>query len=121
MASSPPSPPTSESPDLPESKDELPPAAHRTDARGFACPIPVLLAVRDMLKLAPGEVLELVGDDPGIVEDIPAWATMNGHRLIFARQQEGLVWCRVEKGETDDPLTRGPIDEAFFEEPEEEP
>jgi hypothetical protein len=70
-----------------------------------------------MLKLSPGDLLELVGDDPGIAEDIPAWAEMNGHRLIFVRREADLVRCRVEKGETDDPLTHGPIDEGFFDDP----
>lgn len=90
---------------------------HRLDTQGYACPIPVLMAVRDMLKLSPGDVLELVGDDPGIAEDIPAWAEMNDHKLLWVEQEGGLVRCRVEKGETDDPLTRGPVEAAFFDDP----
>ena len=90
---------------------------HHLDTRGLACPIPVLLAVREMLELSPGDVLELVGDDPGIAEDIPAWAEMNGHRLLEVEQKDGLVSCWVEKSETDDPLTRGPVEEAFFDDP----
>lgn len=87
------------------------------DTKGYACPIPVLMAVREMLELSPGDVLELVGDDPGIAEDIPAWAEMNDHKLLWVEQAEGLVRCRVEKGETDDPLTRGPVEAEFFEDP----
>jgi len=90
------------------------PSLHHLDAIGHACPIPVLMAVRDMLKLYPGDVLELVGDDPGIAEDIPAWAEMNGHELLLVEQEEGRVVCRVKKGETDDPLTWGPVEEDFF-------
>lgn len=98
----------------PETK---PATVHHLDTQGHACPIPVLMAVRDMLKLAPGDVLELVGDDPGIAEDIPAWAELNDHRLISVEQEGGLVRCRVEKGETDDPLTRGPVEADFFDDP----
>lgn len=90
---------------------------HHLDTRGYACPIPVLMAVREMLELSPGDVLELVGDDPGVAEDIPAWAKMNGHQLLGMEQQGGLVTCRVEKGETDDPLTHGPVEEDFFDDP----
>lgn len=92
-------------------------SVHHLDTQGYACPIPVLMAVRDMLKLSPGEVLELVGDDPGIAEDIPAWAEMNDHKLLWVERKAGLVRCRVEKGETDDPLTRGPVEAEFFEDP----
>lgn len=92
-------------------------AVHHLDTKGYACPIPVLMAVREMLKLFPGDVLELVGDDPGIAEDIPVWAEMNDHKLLWVEQKEGLVRCRVEKGETDDPLTRGPVEAEFFEDP----
>lgn len=87
----------------------------RLDATGYVCPIPLLMAVREMLELLPGEVLEIVGDDPGIAEDVPAWAELNGHQLLEMEQTEEGVRCRVKKGETDDPLTRGPIEEEYFE------
>jgi len=90
---------------------------HHLDTRGHVCPIPVLLAVREMLVLSPGDVLELVGDDPGVAQDIPAWAQMNGHRVLAVEQKGDLVTCRVEKTETGDPLTRGPVEEAFFDDP----
>lgn len=41
----------------------------------------LLLKIR-MQKLAPGQVLLLTADDPGAIEDIPAWCKMTGHQLI---------------------------------------
>jgi tRNA 2-thiouridine synthesizing protein A len=99
--------------------DQDPGRVRHLDTRGYACPIPVLMAVRDMLELSPGDVLELVGDDPGIAEDIPAWVEMNDHKLLWLEQDAGLVRCRVEKGETDDPVTRGPVEAEFFDDPPE--
>lgn len=73
------------------------PVTHRLDATGLACPLPVLMAVRDMLTLEPGDILEIVGDDPGIAEDIPAWVELNGHRLLSVEEEAGKITCRVEK------------------------
>ena len=52
------------------------------DALGTFCPVPILLAARTTKGLSAGDRLELIGDDPGIVHDLPAWCEANGHRLI---------------------------------------
>lgn len=70
------------------------------DTRGTVCPLPLLMAVREMLRMEIGDTLELVGDDPGILEDVPAWAELNGHRVLAMEEAEdGTVTCRVEKGD----------------------
>lgn len=71
---------------------------HRLNVLGLACPLPVLLAVRDIAALAPGEVLEIVGDDPGLLEDIPQWCAKAGHALLEMDADEGVIVCRVAKG-----------------------
>jgi tRNA 2-thiouridine synthesizing protein A len=71
---------------------------HRLNVLGLACPLPVLLAVRDIAALAPGEVLEIVGDDPGLLEDIPQWCAKAGHVLLEMDADEGVIVCRVAKG-----------------------
>jgi TusA-related sulfurtransferase len=73
------------------------PRVHRLDTTGLVCPLPVLLAARDMMQLTPGDILELVGDDPGILEDIPAWVDLNGYRLRSLEQEGERIVCRVEK------------------------
>jgi TusA-related sulfurtransferase len=35
-----------------------------------------------MRKLAIGDLLEILGDDPGIHEDMPIWCERAGHRLL---------------------------------------
>lgn len=74
-----------------------PPRVHHLDTTGLFCPLPVLLAARDMMQLSEGDLLELVGDDPGILEDIPAWAELNGYRLVSLEQEGERIVCRVEK------------------------
>lgn len=77
----------------------MPPARHRLDVTGTFCPLPILLAAREMRKLQPGDLLEVLGDDPGILEDLPVWCERAGHRLLDLREEDGRIIGSVEKGE----------------------
>ena len=68
------------------------------DVRGLLCPIPILRTASRMRDLPAGALLEVVGDDPGIVEDMPVWCTQTGNRLLGLERDGALVRCRVEKG-----------------------
>lgn len=73
---------------------------HRLDVTGALCPLPILLSAREMRKLHPGDLLEVVGDDPGIREDMPVWCERAGHRLLEMTDEEGRrIRTLVEKGE----------------------
>ena len=78
--------------------DSMTDATHTLNALGLLCPLPLLFAVRDMTRLAPGEVLELVGDDPGLLEDVPTWCARAGHELLEMDEEEGVIVCRIAKG-----------------------
>jgi len=73
--------------------------AAMVEARGWRCPMPI---VRLRLKLETVEVhqvVELWADDPGIVEDLPAWcAETNNALLALERREEGVFVAYVEKG-----------------------
>ena len=73
-------------------------ARHRLDVTGTFCPLPILLAAREMRKLSTGDLLEIVGDDPGILEDMPVWCERAGNRLVEMVDEEGLIRSLVEKG-----------------------
>ncbi len=72
---------------------------HYLDVTGLFCPLPILLAAREMRKLQPGDLLEVVGDDPGIREDMPVWCERAGHRLVEMEEGKGTIRSLVEKGE----------------------
>jgi tRNA 2-thiouridine synthesizing protein A len=71
---------------------------HRLDVTGTFCPLPILLSVKEIRKLATGDLLEIIGDDPGILEDMPIWCERAGHRLIEMAEEEGKIRSLVEKG-----------------------
>ena len=53
--------------------------ANTVDARGSACPGPLLEAKKAIGSIKVNEVLEVLSSDPGTKEDIPAWAGKVGH------------------------------------------
>ena len=54
-------------------------AASTVDARGSACPGPLLEAKKGIGKVKVGEVLEIYSNDAGTRTDIPAWSNKIGH------------------------------------------
>lgn len=56
--------------------------SNTVDARGSACPGPLLEAKKGIGKVKVGEVLEVFSNDPGTKTDIPAWAGKVGHEYL---------------------------------------
>jgi len=52
------------------------------DARGLGCPMPLLKAKKMFEGLGTGEVLEIVGTDPGSKNDFPNWAERTGNEYL---------------------------------------
>jgi tRNA 2-thiouridine synthesizing protein A len=61
------------------------------DCRGDACPLPLLKTKKAMAELASGEILEVVGTDPGSKNDLPSWANRTGN-LYLGEEEEGVVF-----------------------------
>ncbi len=57
------------------------------------------MTARAMRSMQPGERLEVVGDDPGIAEDMPVWCRETGHRLVHLEHQGDTVTSLVEKAD----------------------
>jgi tRNA 2-thiouridine synthesizing protein A len=55
---------------------------HRVDARGLACPMPIVKTAQAIATLASGELLEVLATDPGSTKDFVAWARTTGHELV---------------------------------------
>ena len=69
------------------------------DARGLACPMPIVKTAQAMRTLAPGEVLEVLATDQGSVKDFAAWSKATGHRLLESTAADGVFrFVLVRKG-----------------------
>ena len=64
-------------------------AAKVVDARGSACPGPLLEAKKGIGAIKVGEVLEIWSGDPRTKEDIPRWSKKVGHEYLGSLTAEG--------------------------------
>jgi TusA-related sulfurtransferase len=64
-------------------------AASKVDARGSACPGPLLEAKKGIGRVKVGEIIEILSGDPGTRNDIPAWAGKVGHEFLGVLAAEG--------------------------------
>lgn len=71
------------------------PPARLVDALGTWCPVPIHLIDRAARAAAPGEVIELLADDPLIEIDLPAWCHRSGNELLELRRDGDGYLCRV--------------------------
>ena len=67
------------------------------DTFGLLCPMPIIKTAARMKQLPPGSVLKVLSDDPGILEDMPAWCRTSGNELIRIDQTAGEFHAYVRK------------------------
>ena len=61
------------------------------DCIGLYCPMPILKTRQEIDKLAVGEILEVLADDPAAEPDIKSWAKRTGQRILeIEKTGEGL-------------------------------
>jgi tRNA 2-thiouridine synthesizing protein A len=81
---------------LPEKLVELK-AAKVVDARGSACPGPLLEAKKGIGAVQIGEILEVWSGDPGTKNDIPRWAAKVGHEYLGCIEADGYDRLFVQR------------------------
>lgn len=57
------------------------------DTLGLFCPMPIIKTSKKIKELAIGQVLEVVSDDEGIKEDMPAWCETTGHNFLGLEEE----------------------------------
>lgn len=63
------------------------------DAKGLACPMPIIRTKKEMDTLESGQILEVHVTDRGALADMPAWAKAAGHTIIDrSENEEGLTF-----------------------------
>ncbi|WP_027964402.1 sulfurtransferase TusA family protein [Halalkalibacillus halophilus] len=60
------------------------------DAKGMACPMPIVKTKKEIDKIEPGQVLLVEATDPGSKADMKAWASRGGHQYL-GTEEDGDV------------------------------
>lgn len=68
------------------------------DARGTACPGPLLEAKRGMTTVPMTGIMEVLSSDEGTTEDIPLWAKKVGHEYLGNIPEAGIWHIFVKRG-----------------------
>ncbi|MDO9168830.1 MAG: sulfurtransferase TusA family protein [Methylobacter sp.] len=58
------------------------------NARRLLCPLPVIRTQDKVKQLKAGDQLEVICTDPGVMQDIPTWCRINGHKVLETRSDD---------------------------------
>lgn len=67
------------------------------DATGTYCPIPITELAKVAKKAEKGQIIELLADDEGAVQDVPAWCQATGNEFLGYEEDEGVYHFFVRK------------------------
>ncbi len=67
------------------------------DARGSACPGPLLEAKKAIGAVSVGQIIEVLSGDPSTKNDIPKWAEKVGHEFLGVVPAEGYERIFVKR------------------------
>jgi tRNA 2-thiouridine synthesizing protein A len=73
-------------------------AAKVLDAKGLACPMPIVKTKKAINELNTGDVLEIHATDKGAKSDLTAWAKSGGHELLKDTEEDGVLKFWIKKG-----------------------
>jgi TusA-related sulfurtransferase len=68
------------------------------DARGTACPGPLLEAKRAVTQVPVGKILEILSSDASTNNDIPLWARKMGHEFLGTVEDAGFWRIYLRRG-----------------------
>ncbi|CAH0293543.1 sulfurtransferase TusA family protein [Peribacillus sp. NJ4] len=68
------------------------------DAKGLACPMPIVKTRKAMNDLQTGQVLEIHVTDKGAKADLAAWSRSGGHELMETAEENDILKFWIRKG-----------------------
>jgi len=71
--------------------------AKSVDARGTACPGPLLEAKKALGTIGSGDVMEILSADEGTKSDIPKWCNKQGHEFLGTLEENGYFKVYMKK------------------------
>ncbi|WP_017755074.1 sulfurtransferase TusA family protein [Calidifontibacillus oryziterrae] len=76
------------------------------DAKGLACPMPIVKTRKAMNDLDGGLVLEIQATDKGSKTDIKAWAESTGHQYLGTLEDGDVLKHFIRKSANDDHIEK---------------
>ncbi|WP_349409192.1 sulfurtransferase TusA family protein [Pseudalkalibacillus sp. SCS-8] len=67
------------------------------DAKGLACPMPIVKTKKAIDEINSGEVLEIHATDKGAKSDLTAWVKSGGHELLQDTEEDGVFKFWIKK------------------------
>jgi TusA-related sulfurtransferase len=68
------------------------------DAKGLACPMPIVRAKKAIDSLQPGQLMQLETTDKGSMNDFRAWVSQTKNEMVEAKENNGVFTFLVRKG-----------------------
>ncbi|WP_099354427.1 sulfurtransferase TusA family protein [Fredinandcohnia onubensis] len=72
------------------------------DAKGLACPMPIVKTKKAMNNLESGQVLEVQATDKGSKADLKAWAESTGHQYLGTLEEGDVLRHYIRKASGDE-------------------
>ena len=72
------------------------------DAKGLACPMPIVKTKKTMNTLEAGQVLEVKATDKGSKADLKAWAESSGHQYLGTIEEGEVLRHYLRKASQDE-------------------
>ncbi|WP_010096385.1 sulfurtransferase TusA family protein [Ornithinibacillus scapharcae] len=73
-------------------------ANHLLDAKGLACPMPIVKTKKAITDIDEGQVLEIQATDKGSKADLAAWASSVGHQYLGTVEEGDVLYHYIRKG-----------------------
>ncbi|WP_339226655.1 sulfurtransferase TusA family protein [Oceanobacillus sp. FSL K6-2867] len=73
-------------------------ANKQLDAKGLACPMPVVKTKKAINDLEEGQVLEVQATDRGSKADLAAWSSTVGHQYLGTAERDDVLYHYIRKG-----------------------
>jgi len=79
------------------------------NAKGLACPMPIVKTKKAMSNLTDGQILEVQATDKGSLADLKAWSESVGHQYIGTVEENDVLLHYIRKSSSEE------IEERTFE------
>ena len=68
------------------------------DCVGLYCPEPLFQTRESIDQIKPGEILEIITDDPAAEEDLKRFAKRTGHEVVSFEKEGNCLRFLIKKG-----------------------